>query len=76
MLVTRDHNMRNFHRTEIQKTGIAILATAHNSAKDQDEWVAAIINLKSRILREYRRHERPWFGTFSRTANLKIETIR
>ena len=76
LLVTRDHEMRNTHREEIKKTEIAILATAHNSAEDQDEWVVAIINLKSRILREFKNRERPWFATFSRTATLKITTIK
>lgn len=75
MLVTRDHEMKLVHRQEIRRTEIAILATAHNSCEDQDEWVAAIINLKSRILREFKNRKRPWFATFSRTANLTISTI-
>jgi len=74
--VTRDHEMKNTHREEIKKTEIAILATAHNSAEDQDEWVVAMINLKSRILREFKNRERPWFATFSRTAKLTINTIK
>lgn len=68
--------MKNTHREEIKKTEVAILATAHNSAEDQDEWVVAIINLKSRILREFKNRERPWFATFSRTAKLTITTIK
>ncbi len=76
MLVTRDHEMRNLHREEIRKSEIAILSTAHNSADDQDEWVIALINLKSRILREFKNRERPWFATFSRTSNLTIQTIK
>ena len=76
MLVTRDHEMKNTHREDIKKTEVAILATAHNSAEDQDEWVVAIINLKSRILREFKNRERPWFATFSRTAKLTIATIK
>ena len=76
MLVTRDHEMRNLHRQDIRKTDVAILATAHNSAENQDEWVASIINLKGRILREFKNRERPWFATFSRTANLTIQTIK
>ena len=74
--MTRDHEMKNTHREEIKKTEIAILATAHNSAEDQDEWVVAMINLKSRILREFKNRERPWFATFSRTAKLTINTIK
>lgn len=76
LLVTRDHEMKNTHREEIKKTEVAILATAHNSSENQDEWVVAIINLKSRILREFRKRERPWFGTFSRTAKLTIATVK
>jgi len=76
MLVTRDHEMKNLHRQEIRKSDIAILATAHNSAENQDEWVVAIINLKAKILREFKNRERPWFATFSRTAKLTIQTIR
>jgi predicted nuclease of predicted toxin-antitoxin system len=77
LLVTRDHEMKNMHREEIRKSSVAILATAHNSAKDQGEWVAAIINLKTRILREFRKRERPWFAVFSREANItSIHTIR
>jgi hypothetical protein len=72
MLVTRDHEMKNTHHEEIKRTEAAILATAHNSSEDQDEWVAALINLKTRILREFRKRERPWFATFSRTAELPI----
>jgi len=76
MLVTRDHEMKSTHREEIKRTDVAILATAHNSSENQDEWVAALINLKSRILREFKKRERPWCGTFSRTANLTIATVK
>lgn len=76
MLVTRDHEMKNMHRAEIRKTDVAILATAHNSAENQDEWVVALINLKARILREFKNRERPWFATFSRAASIKIQTLK
>ena len=76
MLVTRDHEMKNLHRQEIRKSDVAILATAHNSAENQDEWIVAIINLKARILREFKNRERPWFATFSRAAKLTIQTIK
>src|ERR1039458_5086500 len=68
LLVSRDHEMKNLHREEIRKSQVAILATANNKECNQDEWVAAIINLKSRILREFRKRERPWFATFSRRS--------
>jgi len=71
LLVTRDHEMKNTHREEIKKTAIALLATAHNSSATKDEWVVAIVNLKNRILREFKKQERPWFATFSRTGQSK-----
>ena len=76
LLVTKDSDMGKMHREEIRKSEIAILATAHNSAEDDAEWIAAIINLKARILREFRNRERPWFATFSRAAKLEIKTVR
>lgn len=76
LLLTRDHEMKNLHREDIRKTDVAILSTAHNKAENQDEWVVAIINLKARILREFKNRERPWFATFSRNATIKLETIK
>jgi predicted nuclease of predicted toxin-antitoxin system len=75
LLVTKDHEMKNTHREEIKKTEVSILATAHNSAGSDDEWVVALINLKTRILREFKKYPRPWFATFSRAAKLTIETV-
>lgn len=76
LLVTKDHEMKNTHREEIKRTEVSILATAHNSAANDDEWVVALINLKTRILREFKNHERPWFATFSRAATLSIDTVK
>ena len=76
LLVTRDHEMKSLHREEIRKTQVAILATANNNKCDPDEWVAAIINLKSRILREFKNRERPWFATFTRNSTVTIQTIK
>lgn len=76
LLVTTDREMKSTHREEIKRTEVAILATAHNSLEDPDEWVVALINLKTRILREFKKRERPWFGTFGRRATLKINTIK
>jgi predicted nuclease of predicted toxin-antitoxin system len=77
MLVTRDHEMKHLHKNEIRKTDIAVLATAHNSAENQDEWVVALINLKSRILREFKNRERPWFACYSRAGTItSIQTMK
>jgi hypothetical protein len=68
--------MKNLHREEIRKSEVAILATANNKAVDQGEWVIAIISLKSRIRREFKKCERPWFATFTRSATMTIETMK
>ena len=72
LLVTADSEMRNAHRTEIRKTQVSILATAHNSLPNPDNWVAAIITAKGRILREFKKRDRPWFATISQSAVLKF----
>ena len=76
LLVTRDHDMSKLHRQELIKTAVAVLATAHNSAALQDEWVVALINLKPRILREFKKRERPWFATFSRSGDLTFQSLK
>ncbi len=75
MLVTANPDMKNTHRVEIRNSDVAILSTAHNSAKNPDEWVVGIINLRTTILRDFRKHPRPWFATFSREAKRNIKTI-
>lgn len=76
LLLSRDHEMKKLHREEIRKSEVAILATANNKAEDQGEWVVAVINLKSRILREFKNCDRSWFGTFTRSATITIEVIK
>ena len=76
LLLTKDHEMKNLHRQAIKKSAVAILATANNSAADEEEWLVAIVSLKARILREFRNHERPWFATFTRKATMRIETVK
>ena len=75
LLVTKDHEMRNLHAEELLKSEIAVLATANNN-DDDSEWIAAIINLKAKILREFKNRDRPWFATFSKAATMEIRPIR
>lgn len=66
VLVTTDNRIIDRHREEIQRTEVAILATAHNSAPTMDEWVEALIKAKPRIERRVRKERRPWFAQFNR----------
>ncbi len=73
LLLTMDHEMVKTKIEEIKKhPNVTILATAHNSAGKEEyrAWLAAIIKLKSTILRMYKNKPRPWFASFSREANI------
>jgi hypothetical protein len=65
--------MGNTHVEEIKKyPNVTILATAHNSTTPEEyrQWLTAVIKLKPRILRMYKKEQRPWVATFSREANI------
>jgi len=79
LLLTTDHEMAKTHVEEIKKCpNVTILATAQNAATPEEyrEWLEAIIKMKARILRLYKREQRPWFATFSRQGNItSLRTI-
>lgn len=73
LLLTADHEIARTHLEEIKRNpDITILATAHNSASPEEHraWLAAVIKLKPKILRMYKKERRPWFATFSRDGNI------
>jgi hypothetical protein len=75
LLLTTDSSICNTHNEEIKLCpDLAILATAHNSAEDPDEWISGFIKAKARVEREFKKRQRPWYGQFSRDG--KITTIR
>lgn len=74
MLVTTDSSMRQTHVETIKKTDVAILATAHNSADDMDEWVEGLIAGKAKIERFFRKQARPSFATFNRQGDIPSKT--
>jgi hypothetical protein len=79
LLLTIDHEMKKTHIEEIKKNpNVTILAAARNSKTPEEyrAWLAAVIKLKPKILRMYKRQQRPWFATFSREGNItSCETI-
>jgi hypothetical protein len=67
LLVTTDSDIRFTHIEEIrQSPDLAILATAHNSVEDIDEWVGALIQARARVEREFKKRQRPWYAQFNR----------
>ena len=75
LLVTRDSDMRNLHRDELRRSGIAVLATAHNKQAEQKEWVEALVGMQVQVLREHKKRERPWFATFSRAGKMTFHPL-
>ena len=71
LLVTTDSNMRKTHVEEIKKcSNLAILATAHNSVANIDEWVDGLIKAKAKVERAFKKHHRPWYATYNRGGQL------
>jgi len=75
LLVTADSSMHKTHTELIKTTQVTILATAHNSAGNIEPWVKALIRAKAKIERHFKKHERPWFATFTRNGDVHITTI-
>jgi hypothetical protein len=70
LLVTSDSDIRYTHTEEIKKCKkIAILATAHNSVDDIDEWVDALILARSKVEREFKNRLAPWYAQYNRQGH-------
>ena len=75
LLVTTDKDIILTHIEEVKKCpDLAILATAHNSQSDLDQWVEGLIKVRPRLEREFKKRKRPWFAQFNRQG--VITTIR
>ncbi len=75
LLVTTDSSMHKTHTELIKTTQVTILATAHNSAANPEPWVTALIRARAKIERHFKKHQRPWFATFTRQGEVHIKTI-
>ena len=67
--------MQFTHVEEIKKTEVTILATTHNGAKNFNEWSDALITLKPKVERYFRKHPRPCFATFTLTGIINTPKI-
>jgi predicted nuclease of predicted toxin-antitoxin system len=73
LLLTQDKEMLKTHLEEIKRNPhVTVLATTSNCATPEEyrEWLAAVIKLKPKILRLYKKEQRPWFATFSKEGNI------
>ena len=66
VLITTDAAMARTHRRDIERSNnLGILATAHNTVADIEDWANSLIGLKPKIEQNnFKKRPRPWFGTF------------
>jgi hypothetical protein len=59
---------------EIKKTQIGIVATANNN-DDIEIWLRAFEKAKNKILRDFKKQERPYFSVIQKSATVTTKTI-
>jgi hypothetical protein len=60
---------------ELKKTEITVLATANNNEGD-DVWAIRIRDQKAKILRDFKKLERPCFSVIQRSGNITNTILR
>jgi hypothetical protein len=76
LLFTLDKSMKEAHSTELCRTDIGVIAGASNDKYLPSVWVQAFIKAKPRILRDFKKHERPYFSILQRTGSVSTEVVR
>ncbi len=74
LLVTTDREMRTTFIEVLKTTEIGVLATANNNHGD-DVWVERIIGQKVKILRHFKKEQRPYFSVIQSSGHIKVETL-
>lgn len=74
LLLTTDHEMKRTFIEELKVTDIGVVATASN--KDGLEpWFRALEIAKAKILRGYKKYERPYFSVLSKAGSITTEHL-
>jgi hypothetical protein len=74
LLFTADREMKYTHVEILKKTQIGVIATANNQS-GTDVWINALVKAKTKVLREFKKHERPYFSILQKSGTLTTETI-
>lgn len=75
LLLTTDREMKTTFIELLKQTDIAVLATANNNESD-DIWAQRVSDKKARILRDFKKCERPYFSIIQRSTEITVETLR
>lgn len=77
LLFTTDKEMRTVHAVELLKTGIGVVATSSNDDEDAvNLWTGLFISAKAKILRDHKKHERPYFCVLHRSGQIVHHEIK
>ena len=74
LLFTADREMRRAHLEKLKKTDIGVVATA-NYRDGTAVWIAAFASAKARILRDFKKAERPYFSILQKSGRITTEHI-
>ena len=66
--------MRTTFIETLKKTEIGVLATANNNIGD-DTWAKAIVKQKVKILRHFKKQQRPYFSVIQSSGEIRVETL-
>jgi hypothetical protein len=74
LLFTTDREMKKTHLEELKRSDIGVVATASNT-DGVDVWVNALGLAKSRILRDFKKCERPYFSILQKSGKITTDII-
>ncbi|MFN0103661.1 MAG: hypothetical protein ACKV2U_16420 [Bryobacteraceae bacterium] len=74
LLLTTDHEMKKTFIEELKMSDIGVLSTANNQ-DGPSVWIEALKKSKSRILRDFKKAQRPYFSIIQKTGQINTQTL-
>jgi DNA repair exonuclease SbcCD nuclease subunit len=74
LMLTRDHEMKCTHVELLKGTDIAVVAIANNH-DHHDVWIEALRIAKAKILRDFKKYQRPYFSILQKNGTVTTKTI-
>jgi hypothetical protein len=77
LLLTSDKSMREMHADDLLQTELAVIASSSNKGDDvADVFARAFVLAKARIMRDFRKLDRPYFCVLHRSGKIEQRPIR
>jgi hypothetical protein len=74
LLFTTDREMKKTHIEELKRSDIGVVATANNT-DGVDTWVKALFDARAKVLRDFKKWQRPYFSILQKTGHVTTETL-